>query len=156
MEMLEHIRRLFSYDDWANREILQSFQLLETPPQRAVKRLAHILSAEKLWLERLLAAKQSLPVWPAFTIEQCRVELDELKEGWKRYQDSLGEAGLSETLTYQNTKGEAFTSSKQDILMHVIMHSAYHRGQIAADMRDAGYAPAYTDFVHAVRQGFVE
>ena len=40
--------------------------------------------------------------------------------------------------------------------MHVLMHSAYHRGQIAADMRAAGLTPAYTDFIHSVRQGFVE
>ena len=32
--------------------------------------------------------------------------------------------------------------------MHVIMHSAYHRGQIAADVRAAGLTPAYTDFIH--------
>lgn len=36
------------------------------------------------------------------------------------------------------------------------MHSTYHRGQIAAAMRKAGATPAYTDFIHAVRQGFVE
>jgi uncharacterized damage-inducible protein DinB len=36
------------------------------------------------------------------------------------------------------------------------MHSSYHRGQIAADMRAAGVTPAFTDFIHAVRQGFVE
>jgi uncharacterized damage-inducible protein DinB len=40
--------------------------------------------------------------------------------------------------------------------MQVIMHSAYHRGQIASDMRAAGFTPAYTDFIHAIRQGFVE
>jgi len=36
------------------------------------------------------------------------------------------------------------------------MHSAYHRGQIATAMRAAGYAPAYTDFIHCIRQGFVQ
>jgi uncharacterized damage-inducible protein DinB len=35
------------------------------------------------------------------------------------------------------------------------MHSAYHRGQIAADMRAAGFEPVYTDFIHAVRQGYI-
>jgi uncharacterized damage-inducible protein DinB len=35
------------------------------------------------------------------------------------------------------------------------MHSAYHRGQIASHMREQGQAPAYTDFIHAVRQGHV-
>jgi len=41
-------------------------------------------------------------------------------------------------------------------LTHVIMHSAYHRGQIALEMRAAGMEPAHTDFIHAVRQGLVE
>ena len=39
--------------------------------------------------------------------------------------------------------------------MHVLMHSAYHRGQIALEMRAAGMEPAYTDFIQAVRQGLV-
>ena len=51
---------------------------------------------------------------------------------------------------------ERFRSSLHDILMHVIMHSAYHRGQIAADMRASGAEPVYTDFIHAVRQGLIK
>jgi uncharacterized damage-inducible protein DinB len=47
-------------------------------------------------------------------------------------------------------------SAVQDVLTHVVLHSAYHRGQIASLMRAGGAVPAYTDFIHAVRQGFVE
>jgi uncharacterized damage-inducible protein DinB len=154
--MLEHIGSLISYDDWANREVLSSLQALNAAPARSVDLLAHILSAERLWLERLLAEKQTHPVWPLFTLKDCKSEIDQLPGLWKSYLTSLGEAGLSDSRTYKNTKGETFTSRKQDILLHVVMHSAYHRGQIAADMRAAGFTPAYTDFIHAVRQGFVK
>lgn len=156
MTMLEHIRNLFSYDDWANREVLDSLQALNAPPERSVKLLAHILSAERLWLERLLVQKQTAPVWPLSTLAQCKLEVDQLPGLWKNYLTALGEAGLARSLTYKNTKGESFSSQKQDILLHVVMHSAYHRGQIAADMRAAGFTPPYTDFIHAVRQGFLE
>ena len=44
----------------------------------------------------------------------------------------------------------------RDILAHVVLHSAYHRGQIAAAVRAGGGEPAYTDMIHAVRQGLVE
>jgi uncharacterized damage-inducible protein DinB len=155
MNMLEHIKRLFTYDDWANHEILTSLQALDAPPPRLLNLLGHIVSAERLWLERLLVQKQTWPVWPLFTIAQCKLEVDQLPGLWQSYLTSVGEAGLSRSLSYTNTKGERFASQKQDILMHVIMHSAYHRGQIAADMRAAGFTPAYTDFIHAVRQGFV-
>jgi uncharacterized damage-inducible protein DinB len=156
MTMLEHINNLFSYDNWANREVLRSLQTLDAPPARSINLLAHIVSAERLWLERLRMQNQTLPVWPIFTLEQCKLEAGQLPGLWKSYLTSLGEAGLSDSLNYKNTKGESFSSRKQDILMHVVMHSAYHRGQIAADMRAAGFTPAYTDFIQAVRQGFVE
>ena len=156
MTMLEHIKNLFSYDDWANREVLASLQALNAPPERSVKLLAHILSAERLWLERLLVHKQTLPVWPLSRLAQCELEIDQLPGLWKNYLTALGEAGLARSLTYKNTKGESFSSQKQDILLHVVMHSAYHRGQIAADMRAAGFTPPYTDFIHAMRQGFLE
>jgi uncharacterized damage-inducible protein DinB len=154
--MIEQFKRLFSYDDWANREVLGSLQALEMPPPRSLKLLAHIASAERLWLERLLAEKQRLPVWPLFTLEQCKSQLDELPDLWKSYLKSLGESGLVGSFEYQNTKGETFTSTRQDVLMHVVMHSAYHRGQIAANVRAAGFTPAYTDFIHATRQGLME
>ena len=154
--MLEHIQRLFTYDEWANREVLNALQKLEVRPPRSVKLLAHIVSAERLWLERLRLEKQTYPVWPEFTLPQCKLEVEQLPQRWKRYLASLKEDGLSLSLTYKNTKGESWTSQKQDILIHVVLHSAYHRGQIAADMRAAGVPPAYTDFIHGVRQGLVE
>jgi len=153
--MLEHISSLFSYDDWANHEVLNSLLALDVAPARSINLLAHIVSAERLWLERLLMQKQTLPVWPQFTLAQCELEVDQLPGLWKSYLTALGEAGFSESVAYRNTKGESFTSQKQDILMHVVMHSGYHRGQIATDMRAAGFTPAYTDFIHAVRQNFV-
>ncbi len=153
--MLEHISKLFSYDDWANREVLSSLRAIDAPPARSVGLLSHILSAERLWLERLELQKQTLAVWPTFTLDQCKSEIDQLAGLWKDYLSSLSEAGLTDSINYKNTKGEKFTSQKQDVLLHVVMHSAYHRGQIATDMRAAGFTPVYTDFIHAVRQGFV-
>jgi len=154
--MRRDLQRLFEYDDWANREISAALQNLENPPPRSVRLLAHIVSAERLRLERLRLQKQTYPVWPDFSLEQCKLEIEELPKLWKQYLVSLKEGGLSRSLTYKNSKGESWTSQKQDILMHVILHSAYHRGQIATDMRAAGFTPAYTDFIHALRQGLVE
>lgn len=156
MEMLEHYRRLFAYDDWANREMLASFRAVGNPPERARGFLAHIFAAERLWLERLKEMPQSLPVWPQFDLEQCQKQANELPMLWSDYLRSMPADGLNKKVLYKNTKGESFSSRVEDILMHVIMHAAYHRGQIATDMRAAGFTPAYTDFIHGVRQGFVK
>jgi uncharacterized damage-inducible protein DinB len=153
--------RMFAYDHWANRECLRAMRAGDDAPSGAVKRIAHILSAEKLWLERIRREPQSMPVWPEFddpnsSIKECEAMADEMAHVWRNYLNELPPGGLEENVEYRNSKGEPWLSRVEDVLTHVLMHSAYHRGQIALEMRAAGMEPAYTDFIHAVRQGFVE
>lgn len=154
MNMREHLGRLFAYDDWANREVLATLNKTGGQPPRSVRLMAHIFSAQKLWLERLQSQEQSLPVWPDFSLRECEAQAAELPRLWENY--LAHDAGLARPVVYKNSKGESWTSRPEDVLLHVVMHSAYHRGQIATDMRAAGLTPAYTDFIHAVRQGFVK
>ena len=151
--MLDHVRRLFSYDEWANREVMAGFP--PSAPLRAVQLLAHIFAAERLWLERLQGQRQGVAVWPDFDLRRCRAEAEEVPRLWKEYLQRLKDPDLDSTVAYTNSKGEAFTSRVEDILQHVLMHSVYHRGQIAATMREAGLTPAYTDFIHAIRDKHV-
>jgi uncharacterized damage-inducible protein DinB len=153
--------RMFAYDHWANRECLRAMRAGDAAATGMVKRIAHILSAEKLWLERIRREPQSMPVWPEFddpnsAINECEAMADEMAHVWRNYLNELPPGGLEEKIEYRNSKGELWSSRVEDVLTHVLMHSAYHRGQIALEMRAAGMEPAYTDFIHAVRQGFVE
>jgi uncharacterized damage-inducible protein DinB len=156
MEMQEHFLRQFRYDAWANAEVLAAVKAAKAGSPQALHLLAHILSAQRLWLERLKEQKQSLPVWPEFGLDQCAAQIAELATLWRKYITTLSSTGLSETIAYKNSKGEPWTSAVQDVLTHVVLHSAYHRGQIASLMRAEGAVPAYTDFIHAVRQGLVD
>ena len=156
MDMLQEFQRLFAYDAWANQEVVTSLTALGTAPSRPLQLLGHILSAERLWLERLQQKKHSYPVWPDFTLAQCQAELHELPGLLTGYLGLLAPDQLGAIINYKNSKGESWSNSIRDILMHVVMHSAYHRGQIATAMRAAGHTPAYTDFIHGVRQGLIE
>jgi uncharacterized damage-inducible protein DinB len=151
--MWEYLSRLFSYDAWANREVLASFLAVSGVPPRAVQLMAHIFAAERLWLERLQSRPQSVPVWPDFDLQRCQAEAEEMPNLWAQYLETIDEEHLQSGVTYKNSKGEIFTSHVNDILQHVLMHSAYHRGQIATAMREAGFTPAYTDFIQAARTG---
>jgi uncharacterized damage-inducible protein DinB len=158
MDLLEHLRRQFAYDAWANREVLAAIRANGSTSQsaRPLQLLAHILSAERLWLERIEQHQQSLPVWPDFMFDQCDAQIAELAQLWRGYFAQLSSSDLPKKIPYKSSKGESWSTTVQDVLAHVVLHSAYHRGQIASLMRGAGDAPAYTDFVHAVRQGLVE
>jgi len=116
--------------------------------------MGHIIGAEYLWLARLRREEAPLPVWPDLAVEECASRIGALSTLWPAYLSEVGSTEyLAEQIHYTNSKGEQWTSSVEDILTHVTIHSAYHRGQIASDLRSAGQTPAYTDFIHAVRQG---
>jgi uncharacterized damage-inducible protein DinB len=156
MNTREHFLRMFAYDSWANRQCLSAMQAARLVSSATVGRMAHILSAEKLWLERLRHESPSLPVWPSATIQDCLALADKMANLWRNYLTPLPPGALNGKIEYRNSKGEAWSSRVEDVLTHVLMHSAYHRGQVALEMRAAGLEPAYTDFIHAVRQGFVK
>lgn len=149
--MLARLYRHFTYDDWANRQALAALRRAEPAPTRAVMRLAHVLAAQYLWLARLNREAPPMAVWPRFTLEECGGLIDELPAVWGTFLEGAGEAGLAERVAYTNSKGESFTSRAGDVVEHVLLHGAYHRGQIAADLRTAGHEPPYTDFIHWVR-----
>jgi uncharacterized damage-inducible protein DinB len=155
MNLQQHFLSMFAYDHWANGECLIAMRKAASPVE-TVRRMAHVLSAEKLWLERMLGEPQTLPVWPTTTIEECAALADDMNARWLKYLGELSPPAFDRVVEYRNSKGEAWSNRVEDILTHVLMHSAYHRGQIALKMRAAGTQPAYTDFIHAVRQGFLE
>jgi uncharacterized damage-inducible protein DinB len=146
--------RLLRYDGWANAEALRSLDRSHPPP-KALRWMAHIVGSGDLWLARLRAEPPTLAVWPDLDLDGCAAGLARLAERWPRYLDSMTDADISGAIGYHNTRGEYWTGTVADILTHVIAHGAYHRGQIAAAVRESGGEPAHTDFIHAARTGLV-
>ena len=66
---------------------------------------------------------------------------------WLEFLDLITAGDVSQSISYKNSKGEEWTSTIVDVLNHVLMHSAYHRGQIATHMRASeGLPPIPTSF----------
>jgi uncharacterized damage-inducible protein DinB len=143
--------RLFGYDAWANRESIAA--LPATPSPRALAILGHLAGSQRTWLSRLTGRTSPLVVWPSLTRDQCAAELATDASEWAAYLASRPD--LNARLKYTNNKGEPSENSIEDVLTHVLMHSAYHRGQLAMLTRDGGDTPAPTDFIFASRTGVV-
>ena len=151
--MLDSFRELFTYDDWANREAADSIARAANAPSKARRVLAHIIGTQWLWMARIQGVAPKMAVWPELSVADCPPQSAALRANWSQLLSTLGGDGLARGIPYQNSKGEPWTSTVADILMHVILHGAYHRGQIATLLRDSGGEPAYTDFIHSVRTG---
>jgi uncharacterized damage-inducible protein DinB len=161
VNLADYLRRQFAYDEWANREVLNAIRAAggsspRSTDHRSLQLMSHILAAERVWLERLKRQPQSVPVWPEPDLAQCEAQAAELGGLWLEFLDLITAGDVSQTISYKNSKGEEWTSTIVDVLTHVCLHSAYHRGQIATDMRAHGQTPAYTDFIHGVRRGLVK
>ena len=148
--MTEMLLRFFEFDTWANRETLRSLETMTNPPERAVALMAHIAAAQRLWLERALSTPQSVAVWPKWSLPETAKELAAVRDDWAHL---IATGDLSREFAYTNTKGQQFHNKLSDVALHVAFHGVYHRGQIAALVRQHGGEPAYTDFIQAVRTG---
>jgi uncharacterized damage-inducible protein DinB len=151
----DYYARLLRYDAWANAETLGSLRAGEAPA-RALRLMGHIVGAGALWLARLRQEPSPVAVWPDLDLDGCTIGIERLAQAWPRYLGTLSPADLAESVGYRNSQGEYWTSAVADVLTHVAMHGAYHRAQIASAVRESGRKPAYTDFIHAVRNGLVE
>jgi RimJ/RimL family protein N-acetyltransferase/uncharacterized damage-inducible protein DinB len=149
-------RRLFAYNHWANLEALRSLAAIVPAPPRPLRIMAHIIGAEWLWLCRLEGRPSPLAVWPELAAPALSDQAGELRAAWEEYLADLSPSRRRESVAYVNSKGERWESRGDDVLTHVVLHSAYHRGQVASEIRSSGHAPAYTDFIHCIRQGFVD
>ncbi len=155
-ETMKYLERLFEYDHWANLAALAS--LATIPPghaggKRALIAMNHVVGAQRVWLARF---EQPQPVsaqpWPDLSLEECRNEVHEMHQAWKKILAGGSKHQLPGALAYRNTKGVEYKNQVEDILTHLVLHSAYHRGQVAMAVRDAGGTPAVTDYVLYVRQ----
>jgi len=153
MESLDTFRQLFEYDHWANQESLLSIADLSMISDRALKIAGHIVGAQRIWLARL-ATPGSAPAapWPLMTLKETRAAFSDLHSRWNSFLDQLAPERLGEDLVHRNTKGDESRVPVRDVLMQLVVHGAYHRGQIAAAVREAGGNPSPTDYILYVRQ----
>jgi uncharacterized damage-inducible protein DinB len=156
MDLIARLSGELVYNAWANREALRSLLAARAAPDRAVAVMAHIIGAEWVWLKRLGIPGPDLAVWPSLPPGECASRLDDLARAWRDYSQGLTPDGLGREIAYTNSKGENWSSRVADVLTHVVLHSSYHRGQIATLLGRAGEPVAYTDYIEWVRRGHAE
>lgn len=142
---------MIAYDQWANRRTLASILGAPEVPARVKLWFPHIVGAQREWLARIEAKKSDFRIWPDWPVDRYEPELDSLYAAWGACLDSIRDAGLGSIVTYQNSEGESFSNTVGDVIQHVLLHSHYHRGQIAAEIRASKGTPAVSDFIFALR-----
>jgi uncharacterized damage-inducible protein DinB len=156
------INKLYQYNTWANRRVLDSLQQLNQECfTRDLKAsygsirgtLAHLAGAQWIWLERWKGNSPAklLPESEFETVAMASRRLTEIDDNLVRYVEDLTQSALEEVKSYVSTEGKPYSNVLQDMLQHLMNHSTYHRGQIASLLRQVGAIPQQTDLILYLR-----
>jgi uncharacterized damage-inducible protein DinB len=149
-EHLRHFVRLLGRG-LADSRVLNALQNASDAPPDALKLFAHILGAEHIWLARLQGVAPTEAVWPDLSLAGCLRVASENEHGYRDFIFGLNPPALCRIVQYRNSAGRELETAVEDILLHVFLHGAYHRGQIAPQLRLAGAVPESTDYIAFAR-----
>jgi len=148
----------FEYDGWANARVLGVAAGLS--PEAFLKdlgssfgsirnTLAHIISAEWAWLERWngTSPKQMLDPAGFPDVAALRTRWAQVEQDQQAFLGSLTQERLAADISYCNLQGEPVTLPLWQLMLHMINHSSYHRGQVTTMLRQVGGKPVSTDLV---------
>ena len=111
--------------------------------------LSHVYLAERVWLQRVQGVQDARigdsasPDSPD-ALGQAWTEVHAMWIEWAR---SLAGGDWPEPVTYRNSAGVESRLPNWQIVLHLVNHGSYHRGQVATMLRQSGIAPPGTDLV---------
>lgn len=149
--MKDHFSKLFKHVAWADARVLQSLRAAHSVLKKDLDLYSHILGSEHVWLSRIKGIPAKVAVWPTLTLDEAEQLAGENVAAFEGVISQLTEESRGTPITYRNSAGDQFTSTLEDILTHVCLHGAYHRGQIAASVRAGGDVPSPTDYIAFAR-----
>lgn len=149
--MKDHFIDLQLYNQWANEVIADALEKNDVP-EKATELMSHIINANMIWLDRLEGRVPGLEVWKVYEKDQLRELLKRSDIALMNFVNNCGESKFSDKIDYMNTKGEKFSSGIEEILIHLNVHAAYHRGQIISLIKDKVSPLPYTDYILYARK----
>lgn len=162
--MAPHLLQLCQYNIWANNRIgsyilgagpvIADEEITSSFPSIR-KTLYHLWDAQDIWYKRLHGASPN--TWPSHhfkgSIEEAVTAIEQNSIDFVRFIEKLPENGHLASVEFKSTDGTSYFNTVEEIVMHVMNHSTYHRGQLITMLRSAGFtAVGSTDMIRYYRE----
>lgn len=158
---MSHLKQLLlaqiDYSAWATGQMLNLCSRL-TPDQldselgashsSILRTFRHCHDGERVWLQRLVEAKnERLPPGPApeHSFEFLVQDWPKIWRGYRQWLESASEADLTFVLPTLLPNDACLRFTRWQIILHVVNHSTFHRGQIVSMLRTFGLPLSATD-----------
>lgn len=150
--MKDYFLNLLNFSDWTNRRLLEVLLGASEIPERAQELFCHLICARRIWHCRLVGENPKNGVWDRFEVQNWAAELEVNRSLTDVLFEQLRPETLDEIIQYKTTTGVAFETSRADILTHILIHEAYHHGQINSLIKPFVTKPADIMYISYVRE----
>ena len=156
------LQSLFAYKAWINAETFEQVAKVDAAAQGEARHLAirilnHVYVVDRIFAAHLTGASHSYaatntPETPQ--LEQLRSAVAESDAWYVRYIQSLAPTALGGVIDFTFTDGDRGRMTREEMLVHVSTHGAYHRGGVGRILRQAGVEPPrdlFTTHLHTAQ-----
>jgi len=151
------LEKLFEYKASANDELLTALKQLDRDvpaTEIALRTLSHMFIVDRIFaahMNRTGHAYESANAGAAPVLEELSEEIRASDRALVAYVSQLDDDRLAERIAFTFTDGEPGRMSREEMLMHLVVHGGYHRGQVAWMMTLEGATPTpdgFTSYLH--------
>jgi len=143
MSSLPLLRRLFSYQEWANSELLKKMEGFDPECHKderhsALRLINHSLVVSQIFVAHLVGKKHEFSTDNTAdtpSLAQLRVAVVASDRWYLEYLDTVTPALLAESVPFVFTDGDRGYMSREEMLTHVVTHGGYHRGEVGQIMK---------------------
>ncbi|MGE0587037.1 MAG: DinB family protein [Cyclobacteriaceae bacterium] len=144
--MKQYFLKLYQYNQWANKRVMDCLVRQKVDDEKILVLMSHVVSALFIWLCRITGeSPEPYPLWKQYSLEELARMSDEITQRWIKFVES--EESFDRVLVYHNYVGDPYENNVEQIMIHLVNHSSYHRGQVALLLREKGFEPINTDFI---------
>ncbi|MBT2724503.1 DinB family protein [Bacillus sp. ISL-46] len=160
--MVNHVENLYNYHVWANQRIIDHLKTLSPEKyQKEMKSvfssvskvLSHIYLVDYGWLnilegqnmnEAMQSSLQLQEKIEKLPIEDLEMEFHTLSTRFKSFLES--QEDIEKRIMLDNPWASLRETSLSEMILHVVNHGTYHRGNISAMLHQLGDSSVMTDY----------
>ncbi len=155
----ELLARHFEYSLWASLKVLEASEKLPLDTLEKERgnsfggilaTLTHIFLADRVWFKRFTGDPYFAFAQPgdAFDLPKLKTEWPKVMNEFTAWIRAQEDSKFEEKLFWRNIKGEDKEELMYKILLHIVNHGTYHRGQVITMIKQAGGEVVSTDLVY--------
>lgn len=154
------LQTLYGYQAWANHDLLDKLALLDEATQAAeldtaLRLISHYHVVAEIFAAHLTGAdhrytSDNTVAMPR--LDELRASVTATDRWYQDYVRAVSSEALSEAVAFSFTDGDKGCMTRQEMLLHVALHSAVHRGEVCRILSQLSITPPWDTFAVYLHQ----